>query len=87
MADRTVLEQIIRNERKQREDEFNDMDANVRARDDRIKELSELLEAQQQRGQGLSATMATDMQRRLAAKDTELHAKVAKIEELQTVLR
>ena len=44
MSDRAVLEQIIRTERKQREEEFNDMDANVRARDDRIQELTVLLE-------------------------------------------
>ena len=86
MADRAVLEQIIRSERKQREDEFNDMDANVRARDERIQELSELLEAQQQRISGVSASHSSEIQRRLAAKDTDLQAKVAKIEELQTRL-
>jgi len=85
MADRAVLEQIIRNERKQREDEFNDMDANVHARDQKIQELSEMLENSQHRGAGANAYNVTDMQRRLDAKDTELYAKVAKIEELQTV--
>ena len=62
-----------------------DMDANVRARDERIQELSNLLDQQQQRGTSAHSHVAADMTRRLAAKDTELHAKVAKIEELKTV--
>ena len=62
-----------------------DMDANVRARDERIQELSNLLDQQQQRGTSAHSNVAADMTRRLAAKDTELHAKVAKIEELKTV--
>jgi hypothetical protein len=36
-----VLENIIRSERRQREEEFHDMDANVRARDERVRELTE----------------------------------------------
>ena len=39
MEDRGMLESIIRTERKQREEEFHDMDANVTARDARIMEL------------------------------------------------
>ena len=61
------------------------MDANVRARDERIQELSDLLAQQQSRGTGANSSVAADLQRRLAAKDTELNAKLAKIEELRTV--
>ena len=61
------------------------MDANVRARDERIQELSDLLAQQQSRGTGANSNVAADLQRRLAAKDTELNAKLAKIEELRTV--
>eukprot|EP00288_Rhodomonas_lens_P011274 CAMPEP_0177748744 /NCGR_PEP_ID=MMETSP0484_2-20121128/32102_1 /TAXON_ID=354590 /ORGANISM="Rhodomonas lens, Strain RHODO" /LENGTH=1368 /DNA_ID=CAMNT_0019263653 /DNA_START=40 /DNA_END=4145 /DNA_ORIENTATION=- len=82
MADRAVLESIIRNERKQREEEFNDMDANVRARDERIKELSDRLAEQHKRSAELDQSLSVEMQRRLAAKDAELAARNAKIDDL-----
>jgi hypothetical protein len=41
------------------------MDANVRARDERIQELSELLERQQQRGITANSNTASDLQRSL----------------------
>lgn len=65
MSDRAVVEQVVRSERKQREEEFNDMDANVRARDERIQELSELLEAQQGCRRVANASMLNEQQRRL----------------------
>ncbi len=72
MEDRAMLENIIRNERKQREEEFNDMDANVRARDERIRDLDmQLLE----------------MHRRLGAKEDEAHAKAKQIEELTILVQ
>jgi hypothetical protein len=72
MEDRAMLENIIRNERKQREEEFNDMDANVRARDERIRELDAQL---------------NEMHRRLSAKDDDAHMKAKQIEELTVLVQ
>ena len=86
MTDRAVLESIIRNERKQREEEFNDMDANIRARDDRIKELSERLDEQLHRCEAIEKNLTAEMSRRLSSKDMEIQSKSSKVDELTSKL-
>ena len=65
LSDRAVLEQVVRNERKQREEEFDDMERNVCARDHRIQELSDLLQAQQACRRVSNSSILNNQQRRL----------------------